>query len=640
MKKIFFFLLCAGLCSCQKEEVSEITVETLPVSVQYDPETQKAVVDVSAAISGDESSIHERGFILSKENPYDTESVTPVQDGAPFSLTYEDLEIGKVYYVKAYVRTYSGPRYGKNLQFTIAVEPIFENTTEDSDVFGNYMLAKGKLLSTGGGDIARCGFRISFGQESETFEAELPDDEGNFSAIISGLEPETEYELSVFVENILGETTGAALKLKTKKFELPVAEIDQTTPFPYIGSESVTVRVSLSSDGNDADARYGVRWGEDEASLDNTVYSSAEGTSGDVIVSGLETGKTYYFAAYAENAAGHRLGTEIKSTATRMEYPPVVTTTEPVRQKDYFASRAILRGVITETGGRDIEEYGFYLGTSPDALTRKIVSDNLDGTGSFSAELEDLTPLTEYWYMAFADNGEESADTEIRHFVTGIADRDVYLRDAEMNFTDELLVYWTLEPIQATVDGETVSLEFLDRNLGAVKTAASVAYDRDAAGYYYKWGSSYPQVSPAMAALKEGNNIPEKDGVKFNGWGEQPWYQENATTTWTELSQTDPSAWRNPCPDGFHVPSRAEWLAAFSATGCKDANTAFTIFGLCRSGAFGPEGNHTNTNMYMMWTDDAKNDRSEMIVSTRLNQTSDLTARNRALPVRCVRNYR
>ena len=342
MKKIFFFLLCAGLCSCQKEAFSEITVETLPVSVQYDPETQKAVVDVSAAISGDESSIHERGFILSKENPYDTESVTPVEDGAPFSLTYEDLEIGKVYYVKAYVRSYSGPRYGKNLQFTIAVEPIFENTTEDSDVFGNYMLAKGKLLSTGGGDIVRCGFRVSLGQKNETFEAELPDDEGNFSAVIPGLEPETEYELSVFVENILGETTGAALKLKTKKFELPVAEIDQTTPFPYIGSESVTVRVSLSSNGNDADARYGVRWGEDAASLDNTVYSSAEGTSGDIVVSGLETGKTYYFAAYAENAAGNMIGTEIKSTATRMEYPPVVTTTEPVRQKDYFASHAIL----------------------------------------------------------------------------------------------------------------------------------------------------------------------------------------------------------------------------------------------------------------------------------------------------------
>lgn len=63
MKKIFFFLLCIGLCSCQKEAISEITVETLPVSVKYDPETQTAVVDVSAAVSGDESSIHERGFI-------------------------------------------------------------------------------------------------------------------------------------------------------------------------------------------------------------------------------------------------------------------------------------------------------------------------------------------------------------------------------------------------------------------------------------------------------------------------------------------------------------------------------------------------------------------------------------------------
>ena len=646
MKRFSLMLVCTGLAiiSCRKEPDTEIMVETLPVEISFDQNSNTAVVTVSAAITGDESSVHERGFILSKDGPYNTQSVTPMEDGTPFSLVYNDLEVGQQYYVKAYVRSFQGPRYGKNMKFIVAASPVFENLTEESDVFGTYLNAKAKVLSSGGSSLDRYGFKIAAGQDSKIFEAENIDGEGFFSVFVNGLEPETEYELVAFAETVLGENYGEPMKFRTKKLAEPSAEIDVNDPFPFIGSMNIRVKVNLISDGNDGNVKYGVKWGEEMAALDNIAYISGNGTSGEIEIVDLERCKTYYFAGYAENGFGNRTG-EVKSAATKLEYPPVVITEEPVRQQDYFDVMAVLRGNISDNGGRDVNECGFYLGTNPDVLDRKIVAENLDESGNFSSEVSGLTPLTEYYYKAFADNGEESVGSEVRHFVTGIADRDVYARDAQMEFTETRLVYWELEPINVTIDGKNVDLVFLDRNLGATKVAEALAYDKYAVGYYYKWGSSFPQVSPDMAALVTENGqkeIPAKDGVKWNGWGDQEYFNDNVTTTWSTLYSDNPELYRNPCPDGFHIPARKEWLAAFEATGCRDQNSAFQKFKICLSGAFGPTCNFTNEKLYMLWTDNGikdKNASAEMIVSSRLTQVSDKTTRNISLPVRCLKNY-
>lgn len=649
MKRFSLMLVCTGLAiiSCRKEPDTEIMVETLPVEISFDQNSNTAVVTVSAAITGDESSVHERGFILSKDGPYNTQSVTPMEDGTPFSLVYNDLEVGQQYYVKAYVRSFQGPRYGKNMKFIVAASPVFENLTEESDVFGTYLNAKAKVLSSGGSSLDRYGFKIAAGQDSKIFEAENIDGEGFFSVFVNGLEPETEYELVAFAETVLGENYGEPMKFRTKKLAEPSAEIDVNDPFPFIGSMNIRVKVNLISDGNDGNVKYGVKWGEEMAALDNIAYISGNGTSGEIEIVDLERCKTYYFAGYAENGFGNRTG-EVKSAATKLEYPPVVITEEPVRQQDYFDVMAVLRGNISDNGGRDVNECGFYLGTNPDVLDRKIVAENLDESGNFSSEVSGLTPLTKYYYKAFADNGEESVGSEVRHFVTGIADRDVYARDAQMEFTETRLVYWELEPINVTIDGKNVDLVFLDRNLGATKVAESMTYDYLAAGAYYRWGSYDVQVSPEMAFLatqSEDRLVPSVNGVPWNGWGEKLNYQGKEACFWSALATEKPDEVKNPCPDGYRIPTRSEFQAACRALNCNTAEDIASKLRICITGDFNHKYKYENIAKFQMWTDESLKDTGNsnplaiIFSSSKPFESKETGARKRAMTIRCIKEY-
>ncbi len=87
----------------------------------------------------------------------------------------------------------------------------------------------------------------------------------------------------------------------------------------HIGSNSAELRSVLVSNGNDSITDIGFYWSEsyNTKSTDNVAESEAQNDSVyTMVLDNLESGKTYYYKAYAINSRGKDVG-EIKQFTTK-----------------------------------------------------------------------------------------------------------------------------------------------------------------------------------------------------------------------------------------------------------------------------------------------------------------------------------
>ncbi len=666
LRSMLALLTLAAAVSCEKEAPTpNIAVQTLPATVVYDDQSKTAQVTFTGEIAGDSWEIYERGFIWSKEDPFDTKKEVVEYESEAFATTLTKLESDKTYYVKAYARTHNGDFYGEYLSFLASTKLTLEDRTDPvGDVLATQIDARGRVLSNGGSLVSACGAYV--GPQSDPrqmkFDGAGPDAQGDFTVTITGLTHSTQYMVTLFAVNSQGEVTTDGELYTTPVVTIPVAELDATEPFPDVKPQKLTVKAKLTDRGNDPGTRYGIRYGTSAATLGAPVFATAIDAQGvySIEVTGLQMTTTYYFAAYAENLAGDYTSTP-QTVTTLTEGPPTVATLALVQNVDYLDNAITLKGKMTDDGGRTLVDYGFYLGTSEGSMTR-LTATGIDVEGNFTltvtADANGILPLTKYYYRAFAKNIEESMNTDTKNVVTGIADTDTYVRNATMDFTTTRLVYWTLDPITATVGGQSVQLIFLDRNLGATKTVDEVTdkeLDYRVIGNFYRWGSVV-QVSAEMANLCIANRavsttIPSVGGVKFNGYGAVSYASNNDETSWKAMWSAEPPRAANPCPAGFHIPSREEYMATFLATGATTAAQVCALFKLCSvSGDFNGDGKYEagifGSKQCLLYTDTGLPDVPANPVAARILTTNPAStgndarsARLRSLPVRCVKDY-
>jgi len=90
---------------------------------------------------------------------------------------------------------------------------------------------------------------------------------------------------------------------------------------------------------------------------------------------------------------------------------PTVTTGTA---SDITTNSATLSGNVTSTGGFTVTARGFVYGTSENDLSQTVRSG--DGTGSYTAIINNLTPNTTYYYKAYATNAVGTAYGEVMSF--------------------------------------------------------------------------------------------------------------------------------------------------------------------------------------------------------------------------------
>lgn len=148
--------------------------------------------------------------------------------------------------------------------------------------------------------------------------------------------------------------------------------------------------------------------------IDDNKVSEGKGEGAfDVVIKDLKVNTSYYFRAFATNAKGTAYGAQYQ---VKMEEGlPVVVN---IKISDIKATSAICEGSITGDGGFEITKRGIcwadhQLPTTSDHF----VTDN-GKTGKFALALSNLTPQTNYYVRAFAENSSGISYSEQVSFET------------------------------------------------------------------------------------------------------------------------------------------------------------------------------------------------------------------------------
>lgn len=151
-------------------------------------------------------------------------------------------------------------------------------------------------------------------------------------------------------------------------------------------------------------------------SITNPLVASGSFT---INTNALAAGTTYYYRAYAINAAGTGYGPDSSFTTNAAAVVPTVLSTGKL---NVLATTATIGGNITSDGGATVTASGIVFTTSGipsigggsiDSTTNPLV---LSGTYSFN--LVGLTPATTYYFRAYATNAVGTAYSALDSFFT------------------------------------------------------------------------------------------------------------------------------------------------------------------------------------------------------------------------------
>jgi uncharacterized protein (TIGR02145 family) len=263
---------------------------------------------------------------------------------------------------------------------------------------------------------------------------------------------------------------------------------------------------------------------------------------------------------------------------------PAVTTT-PLT--NISTSSATTGGTILTNGNAAVTQSGIVWSktNATPTLTDSVIA-GTTASGSFTINLTGLDFNRIYYIRAFATN---SVGTAYGDMVTLNTTNDT----SKVRFT-----YNGKEVVYGIIISSVTGKKWLDRNLGASQVATS--YD-DYKGYgdLFQWGRpadghqlmNWTSSTAGTAVNGTTTVLPTSDIPGHSNFIIPPydypldWRSDNNNNRWATTPQ-------GPCPAGWHVPTKAEWLAEVSNTtggtansgGMTNRNTAYSVLKLTVAG--------------------------------------------------------
>ncbi len=273
----------------------------------------------------------------------------------------------------------------------------------------------------------------------------------------------------------------------------------------------------------------------DNASLDGAVEHMAGSGAGlfYCVIANLQIATRYYFRAYAKTEIGTTYG-DVLYFDTQAELPTVLT----LSVTDVKASQATVTGNVTSTGGVPSLVRGFCWSTAQNPTVNDSHTSDIGGNGSFTSSITGLSASTIYYVRAYATNstgttyGEQLSFTTQPPFYCGIDTLTDY--DGNVYHTVEIgQQCWMRENLRTThyPDGTEIPIGGNFFNDGLFHNLAYIYSPNDNSALVPEYGYLYNWVAATHGAA---------------------------------ASNANPSGVQGVCPDGWHVPSRAELVQLIS----------------------------------------------------------------------------
>ena len=307
------------------------------------------------------------------------------------------------------------------LLFTTCKNPeidynTFSITSENIVAEGNKVLVSGEYDFLG----EVMSMKINIGLEEQLSDAEsysLNLDNHGFSVTVDNLNPNTSYHYCYIVEfdqnhKLLTDVnTFKTLSISDKPIvrTLEVSTVDETTVFvKCIVDDSVGMSIT----------ERGICWNDtgNPAYNDNHVAHPLNGLGEyTCVINNLDYNKNYFVCAYAINANGVGYGQVLGFHVEAPASLPSVTTAEVTNIAETTATGG---GTVDDEGSTPVTERGicWSTGHNPD-LDDFHAQDNLNGLGSYTINMTNLTQGETYFVRAYAINEQGPAFGEEVSFI-------------------------------------------------------------------------------------------------------------------------------------------------------------------------------------------------------------------------------
>jgi len=525
---------------------SNITVSALALFIlifackKIEPERRlkvgsSTVTDTTATSANIESTIIDQGqgVITQYGHCWSSVKTEPIIDEDQYTNIDNKIEEGKftssitnlvpstTYHVRAYALNNKGEKeYGEGVTFKTLPPMVSVSTSAVSNIT--------KFSATSGGHI-NAGPEVTIFHRgicwSTSQNPTISNDTtvngsgtGSFISNLTELNPGTEYYVKAYATSNNGTAYGNQISFTTDPPDLPNVvsnSISSITCFSAIGGGNVT------NNGGATITAKGVCFDTNEnPTIDNDTTIDGSGLGSFISnLTGLSPGITYYVRAYAINSAGPAYGEQSNFTTPSATIPNVSTA---IPTNITFNS-AICGGNVTHDGCETVTAKGVCWSTTQNPTINNDTTINGNGIGAFVSEITELSPHTEYFIRAYAINNLGVAYGEQHSFATSnetglLIDN----RDGKVYQTVKIGDQWWM--------GENLN----------VGTYVESIYT----------GTEHSDVSdyPIIEKYCYDNLIANCDS--FGGlydWDEMMGYVIIEST-------------QGICPDGWHIPSDAEWI--------------------------------------------------------------------------------
>ena len=392
-----------------------------------------------------------------------------------------------------------------------------------------------------------------------------------------------------------------------------------TAPVTEITSHSAMSGGEVLQDGGSAVITKGVCWNTKPNPTINDSHIAAGSGLGSFVsaLTGLTYGTTYYVRAYAENAMGVSYGNEQSFTTVTITPPVVITAVV----SNVTNNSATCGGTIQDMGSQ-ITGRGVCWSKSPNPTVENSCTNDGIGAGTFTSLLKNLDHSTLYYVRAYATTidgtfyGDEKSFTteeaKLAMAVTGDVS-EIMINSAVCGYTVvDMGTYVSGRGVcWSTKSNPTVADDHTSDGIGAGTFSGQLPNLQAGTTYYVRAyatnsdGTAYGEEKSFKTKPCE-STVTDYDKNTYNTvvLGNQCWMKENLKTTryadgtaigsgsttsydvaywyypsnnssnkatygllynWKAVMRNNSSSSANPsgvqgiCPNGWHVPSDAEW---------------------------------------------------------------------------------
>ncbi len=223
---------------------------------------------------------------------------------------------------------------------------------------------------------------------------------GKYSLLLNNLNPNSTYYYKAYATNNKGTSYGETKIVKTADYALATLTTDLPKNITYTTAE---LGGNVNDEGGIAVSERGICLAINRTpTVDDIKITNGKGLgSYSNIVIRLVEGTNYSVRSYAINGKGTSYGNEQKFSTWALKSPTVIT--ELVT--NLAATNVTLQGKVTDNGGIDLIEKGFFVSRNPNpTVTDTKVKSSNNEMGNYAIVLTLLEPQTKYFVRAYAQN--------------------------------------------------------------------------------------------------------------------------------------------------------------------------------------------------------------------------------------------